>query len=111
VIDDGRLWKCNALMRLAPIPTINSVLSNAAVLRLQSCHVVGVPMEKRSPMTERDVAPEHPYLNDGCEPTQCGTLRTPRARGPAVEESKTNLNLNCNDAGSRAFELTRIGTI
>jgi hypothetical protein len=93
------LWKGTALMQCAPFPTINSVLSNAAELRRQSRHVVGVPMEKRSPMTERDVEPEHPNLNEGCETTQGGTPRTPPARGPSVAESKNYLHLNCNDAG------------
>jgi hypothetical protein len=50
-------------------------------------------------MTERDVASELPLLNEGCEPTQVDTPRTPHARGPAGVESKTNLNLNFNDAG------------
>jgi hypothetical protein len=99
VIEDRWLCMGNALMRFAPIPTINSVLSNAADLRLQSCYVVGVPMEKRSPITEPVVASEHPNLNEGCEPNQGSTLGTPPARGPAVVESKTNLNLNSNDAG------------
>jgi hypothetical protein len=61
------LWKWTALMFFAPFPTINSDLSNAAVPRRQSRHVVGVPMAKRPPMTERDVAPEHSNLNEGCE--------------------------------------------
>jgi hypothetical protein len=85
-------------MRFAPLPTINSGLSNAAELSLQSRRVVGVPMEKRTPMTERDVAPEHPNLNEGCETPQGGTPRTPPARGPAVAESKKDLQLKCNDA-------------
>jgi hypothetical protein len=35
-VPDGRmLWKGNAQMRFASFPTINSVLSNAADLRLQ----------------------------------------------------------------------------
>jgi hypothetical protein len=34
VIDDRMLWKCNALLWFAHVPTINSVLSNAAELRL-----------------------------------------------------------------------------
>jgi hypothetical protein len=55
VSDDRMLWKETALMRFAHFPTINSVLSNADELRLQSRHVVGFPMEKRYPMTERDV--------------------------------------------------------
>jgi hypothetical protein len=50
------LMKGNALMRFAHFPSINSVLSNAAVLRRQSCHVFGVPMENRTPMTTHDLA-------------------------------------------------------
>jgi hypothetical protein len=92
------LWKGNALMRYARFPTINSLLSNASGLRLQSCHVVGLPMEKRSPMTDRDVASEHPNFDEECETPQGGTPRTPPSRGLAVAESKTNINLNCNDA-------------
>jgi hypothetical protein len=92
------LWKGTALMRFAHFPTTNSVLSNAAELRRQSRHVLGVPMEKRSPMTECDVASEHPNLIEGCEPPQGGTPRTPPARGAAVAESKTDIHLNCNDA-------------
>jgi hypothetical protein len=86
-------------MRFAPFPKINSDLSNAADLRRQSRDVVGVPMEKRSPMTEREVAAEHPNLDEWCEPPQVGTPRTPLDGGPAVAESKTDLYLNCNDAG------------
>jgi hypothetical protein len=88
VPDDRMLWKGTGLMRLPPFTTINSVLSNAAELRRQSRHVVGVQMEKRSPMTERDVASEHPNLNEGSEPLQGGTPRTPPARRPAVLEFK-----------------------
>jgi hypothetical protein len=54
VPDDRSLWKGTALMRFAPFPTINSVLSNAAELRRQSRHVVGVRVENRPPMTRRD---------------------------------------------------------
>jgi hypothetical protein len=86
-------------MRFAHFPTINSVLSNAAELRQQSRHVVGFPMEKISAMTERGVANEHPNLNEGCEPHQDGTPRTPPARGPAVAESNSDLQLKCIDAG------------
>jgi hypothetical protein len=64
-------------------------------------------MEKRHPMTESDVAPEHPNLNEECDPPQGGTLRTPPARGPAVTEFKRVLYLNPNDAARRAPELTR----
>jgi hypothetical protein len=59
------LWKGTALIRFAHFPTINPVLSNAAQLRLQSCHVVGIPMEKRPPMKERDVGSEHSNLKEG----------------------------------------------
>jgi hypothetical protein len=37
------LWKGTALISFANFPTINSVLSNAAELRLVSRHVVGFP--------------------------------------------------------------------
>jgi hypothetical protein len=93
--DDRMLWKGTVLMRFAPFPTLNSVCSNAAEHRRQSRHIVGVSMEKRCPMTEHDVASEHPNLNEGCEPPQSFTPRTP----PAVAESKTDLHLNCNDSG------------
>jgi hypothetical protein len=99
VLDYRMLWNGTALMRFATLPTINSDLSNAAEPRRQSRHVFGVPMKKRPPMTERDVAPEHPDLNKLCEPPQGGTTRTPTARGPAVAEAKTDLHLNCNDPG------------
>jgi hypothetical protein len=82
------LWKWTALMRFAPFPTISSLMSNAGELRHQSCHVVGVPMEKRTPMTRRDGASEFPHSNEGCKPSQCGTPRTKPARGPAVAEYK-----------------------
>jgi hypothetical protein len=88
VPDDRMLWNGTALMRFGRFPTINSVLSNATEPRRQSRHVVGVPMEKRPPRKERDIAPEHPNLNEGYEPPQGGTPRTPPARRPAVAESK-----------------------
>jgi hypothetical protein len=94
VTDDRKLGKGNALMRFAPFTTINSVISNPADLRLQSHHVVGVPMEIRPLMTRRDVAPKHPDVNEGCEQSQSGTPRTPPARGPAVAWSRTDLYLN-----------------
>jgi hypothetical protein len=75
-------------MRIAPFPTINSDLSSASELRMQSHHVVGVPMENRHPMTWRDGASELPNLNKVCEPTQGGTPRTPQAIRPAVAEFK-----------------------
>jgi hypothetical protein len=82
------LWKGTALMRFAPLTTISSVSSNAAELRLQSHHLVGFPMKIRHPMTRCDGASWPPYLNEGCEKTQGGTPRTPKARGPAVAEYK-----------------------
>jgi hypothetical protein len=84
VPDDLIICKGTALLRFAHFPTINSVLFNAAELRMQSDHIVGDAMENRPPMTTRDVASEIPNLNEGCEPTQGGTPRTPPARGPAV---------------------------
>jgi hypothetical protein len=92
------LWKCNALLRFAPISTIKSVLSNAAELRLQSHHVVGDPMENRPPMTRLDGASELPNLNGWCERSQGGQPRTPQAKEPAVAEFKLDLQLKSNDA-------------
>jgi hypothetical protein len=62
--DDRMLGLGRDLMRFAHFPTINSVLSNAADLRLQSHHVVGVPMENRPLMTRRDGASELPNLQE-----------------------------------------------
>jgi hypothetical protein len=45
VPDDRMQWTWNALMRLAPFPTTNSVLSNAGELKRQLRHVVGYSME------------------------------------------------------------------
>jgi hypothetical protein len=70
-------------MLFAPFPT-NSVLSNAGELRQQLCHVVGISMENRPTMTRPNGASEHPHSNGGSKLTQCGTPRTPPARGPAV---------------------------
>jgi hypothetical protein len=78
------LWKATALLWFAPFPTINSISSNAAVLRLQSHHVVGFPMENRLQMTRRDGASYLTNLNEECQNSQGGTTRTPQARGPAV---------------------------
>jgi hypothetical protein len=39
-------------------------------------------MEKRPAMTEHDVAPELPNLNEGSEPPKGGTPHTPPAKGP-----------------------------
>jgi hypothetical protein len=52
------LWMWTALMRFAHFPAISSVLSNAPELRLHSRHVVGVPMDNRTPMTKRVGASE-----------------------------------------------------
>jgi hypothetical protein len=86
--DDRMLWKGTALMRFAHFPTINSILSNASDLRLQSRHVVGVPMENRPPMTRGDGASELPHSKESCDHSQGGTPRTPTARGPAVADFK-----------------------
>jgi hypothetical protein len=59
------LWKGNALKRYAHFPTMNSVNSNAAELRLYSRHGVGVPMEIRPTMTRRDEASELQHSNEG----------------------------------------------
>jgi hypothetical protein len=99
VPDDMVLWKGTALMSFAHFSTINSVISNAAELRWQSRLVFGVPMENRTPMTRRDVASEHPTLNEGCEQHSGCTPRTAPARVPEISEFKTDLHLNCNDAG------------
>jgi hypothetical protein len=104
------LWMGTALIRFAPLPTINSSLSNASELRLQSRHVVLVPMGNRNPMTRRDVAFVLPHLYEGCEHPQGGQPRTPQARGPAVSEFIKDLQLTTNDAALRASELTRNGT-
>jgi hypothetical protein len=85
---DRMLWNGNPLNRFATFPTINSVHSNAAELRLQSRHVVRFCMKKRPPMTRRDGASEFPHSNEGCKSTQCGTPRTTPARGLAVTEFK-----------------------
>jgi hypothetical protein len=80
------LWKGYALMRFAPFPTINSILTNGAELRLQSLLVFGVPMEKRTPVTRRDGASELPLSKEGCDPIQSCTPRTLTDRGPSVAE-------------------------
>jgi hypothetical protein len=53
---DRMLWNGIALMRFAHFPTIKSVHSHAPELRLQSRHVFGVHMEKRTTMSGRDGA-------------------------------------------------------
>jgi hypothetical protein len=52
-------------MRYSLFLIFYSEISNAAELRLQSHHVVGSPMENRTPMTRRDGASELPNLNKG----------------------------------------------
>jgi hypothetical protein len=61
-------------------------------------HVFGVPMKNQPLMVWRDVASELPLSNEGCDPPQGGTPRTPTARGPAVADFKTVLQLNTNDS-------------
>jgi hypothetical protein len=63
--DDRMLYKWIALKRFAQFPTLDSVHSNAADLRLQSRHVVGVPMENGPPMTRRYAASALPHSNVG----------------------------------------------
>jgi hypothetical protein len=98
VPDDLILWMGTALMRFAPFPTINSVLSNAAEIRLQSRQVFGAPMENRTAMTTLEGASELLQSNEGCDPPQGGTLRTPPARGPEVAKFNADIHLNFNDA-------------
>jgi hypothetical protein len=88
VPDDRMLWKWTAMLRFAPFPTNNSVLSNVGELRRQSRHVVMFSVKKRPPMTRRDGASEFPHSNERCKSTQCGMPRTPTARGPSVAEFK-----------------------
>jgi hypothetical protein len=78
VTDHRTLWKWNALMRFAPFPNINSVLSNPGELRRKPRHVVGFSMENRPPMTRHDGASELPHSNKLCKPTQCFPPRTPQ---------------------------------
>jgi hypothetical protein len=65
-------------------PSINSVLSNAPELRLQSRHVIVFPLENRPTMTSRDGASEVPHTNEGCKPNHCGTPWKPLTRGLEV---------------------------
>jgi hypothetical protein len=74
------LWNGNALMLFAHFHTTNSILSIAADLRLLSRHLVGVPKEKRPPMTMRDGASELPHSNEWCDHSQGCTPRRPTAR-------------------------------
>jgi hypothetical protein len=97
VPEDRKLLKVTALMRFADFPTIIFAFSIEAEPRRQSRHVFGVPMENRIPMTRLDGASEFPQWNEGCYPTQGGTLRNAPARGGAVTEFKTDLYLNSND--------------
>jgi hypothetical protein len=57
-------------------------------------------------MTRRDVASDIPNSNEEFESLHGESPRTPRARGPAVVESKMDLQLNCNDEVWRASEFT-----
>jgi hypothetical protein len=88
-------------MRFARFSTIKSILSNVADLRMQSRHVVGVPMENRPAMTRRDVASELPHSKEGFDQSQVGTSLTRSARGPAVVDfingSPTELRLFMTD--------------
>jgi hypothetical protein len=79
-------------MRFAHFPTINSVLSNAAGLRLQSCQVVGLPMENLPPMTRRDGASVITNLNEGCETPNAGTPHATGQRAGSRVFQKRNSN-------------------
>jgi hypothetical protein len=79
--DDRMLWKGNFLKLFAPFPTMNSVHSNAADLRLQSRQVFGLPIEKRTTIKTRDEASELLHSNDVCDPPQGLTPITPRPEG------------------------------
>jgi hypothetical protein len=68
VPDERMLWKWTDLMRFAHFPTINTVLSNAPELRIQSRHVIRFRMEKRPTMTRCDGASELQHSNEGCKP-------------------------------------------
>jgi hypothetical protein len=85
-------------MRFADLTTINSALSNAVEPTRQSRHVLGVSTENRTPMTRCHGASQIPQRNEGCEPHQGVTLRTPPANGPAVAGFKTDLQQDSNDA-------------
>jgi hypothetical protein len=98
VPDDRMLWKGTALMRFAPFLNINSVLSNAAELRRKSRQVFEVPVENRTAMTTRDWESELLQSNEGFDPPQGVTLRTPPVRVPAVAMFKTDLHLNISDS-------------
>jgi hypothetical protein len=65
VPDDPMLLKRNALKLIAQFPTMNSVNSNAVELRIQSRHVVGIPMEIGPPMTRRYLESVLPHSNVG----------------------------------------------
>jgi hypothetical protein len=49
-------------------------------------------------MKTRNGASELPQSNEGYDPPQGSALRTPLARGPAIMEFKTDLQLNLNDS-------------
>jgi hypothetical protein len=108
--DDRIFWKGTTLMRFALFPTFNSVLHNAAELRLQSHQVVGFRKENRPPMTRSDGSSELLKLIQGCEMPQGGTRRTPQARGPTVAYFKNGSPSELQRRGVRESELTRNAT-
>jgi UDP:flavonoid glycosyltransferase YjiC (YdhE family) len=99
VHDDRMLWKGTALMRLAPIPIINSILSNAAELRLQSLQVVGVRMENRPPMKGVTGRLSSRIRTNGAISLRVVRLARQRPGGRQSQISRTVLQLNFNDAG------------
>jgi hypothetical protein len=86
------------MMRFEHFRTINSVLSNAADLRLHSHHIFGVLMENRPPMTRRDGASEHPNRTKGANRPMVIRLSRHMTEGRQSRISKTNFQLNSNDA-------------
>jgi hypothetical protein len=108
--DDRMPWKGTAMMPFAPFRTINSVLSNEAEFRLQSHHVVGVPMENQPPMTRRDGASKLHNRTNGANGPMVIRLARHMAGGRQSRSSNTDLQLKSNDAACRPSELTRKGT-
>jgi hypothetical protein len=98
VHDDRILLKWTALMRFASFPNINSILSNAAALRLNKRHVVGIPMEQRPPVNGVTVSLSSRIRTKG--PISLRVVRLARQQ-PEVRQSqisKSVLQLNSNDS-------------
>jgi hypothetical protein len=85
-------------MGFAHFPTTNSILSIAAELRMHSRHVVGVPMDNRTPMTRPDGAPELLHSKEWCDQSRVVGLARQRPESRQTLISKTVLQLNSNDS-------------